>query len=112
MSWRLRVPHRLPQRQEAKPFRPRLAPREEGLGLEHRGSQPTQPSEPPGGVAETLVSPDTTPPTPAQARLPGLQGAPKPRPCPARLSLAMPDLLCMTARVTLLWLGLIGKLSL
>ncbi|CAO2595769.1 hypothetical protein LEMLEM_LOCUS8307 [Lemmus lemmus] len=33
-----------------------------------------------GGVAETLASSDTTPPTPAQARLPGLQSACR---CPA-----------------------------
>lgn len=38
------------------------------------------PTAPSGGVAETLASSDTTPPTPAQARLPGLRSA---RRCPA-----------------------------
>lgn len=38
--------------------------------------------------------------------------APQPRPCPARLSLTLPDLLCTKTRVTLLWIGLVGSLSL
>lgn len=82
MSWSLCVPHRLPHRQEAKPSSPRLAPREESHGLEHRGSQPPKLSEPSGGVAGTLVSPDTTPPTPAQVQLPGLRSAPLAPPLP------------------------------
>lgn len=93
MSWSLRVPHRLSQPQEAKLSSPRLTPREDSHGLEQRGSQPPEPSEPPGGVAETLASPDTTPPTPAQARLSGLRGALL-SPAPARLGCLWRCLTC------------------
>lgn len=113
MSWRLRVPHRLSQPQEAKLSSPparssggQSRARAAGLTASRafrtargRGRNPSvsghhAPYTCPGPVVRVT------------------RRAPQPRPCSAWLSLALPDRLCATARVTWLLLGLVGSLSL
>lgn len=112
MSWRLRVPHRLSQRQEAKLSSPgsllRRTDTGSNTGLPVSGAFRTARGRGRDPSLSGHHAPYTCPGPVARVT----RRAPRPRPCQARLSLALPDLLCATARVTWLWLGLVGSLSL